>query len=175
MNIEKEKVVTVEYTLKDAQGTVIDTSRGREPLTYIHGAGGMIPGFEAALEGKTPTDKFEFVIAPKEGYGERNESLVFPVPREEFRRIEGLHAGMQLRVKTPEGSTTVMTVTNIEENTVTLDANHPLAGQSLYFDVEVLGVRDATPAELDSIQCGQSCSPSCCESCGSSCGETPSS
>jgi FKBP-type peptidyl-prolyl cis-trans isomerase SlyD len=170
MEISKNKVVTVEYTLQDAEGTVLDTSHGREPLTYIQGTGSMIAGFEAALEGKTAQEKFSFVVEPGQAYGERDETMVFPVPREHFEGIDDLQTGLRLQAQTPQGAM-VMTVARIEDQMVTLDANHPMAGKHLHFGVEVLDVRDATEEELSSVRCGEGCSPSCCDTCGSSCGE----
>ena len=172
MEITKDKAVTVEYTLRGEGGQIIDTSRGRGPLTYIHGMGSMIPGFEAALEGKQAKDSLSFTVAAAQGYGERDDNMLFPIPREQFQGIENLEVGLQLQVRTPQGAV-VMRVAEIDEATVTLDANHPLAGVPLFFEVEVLDVRDATQAELDGASgCGsESCSPSCCDSCGSGCSE----
>ena len=147
MKISNHTFVTVSYTLSDDAGIVLDTSNGREPLTYVHGTGGLIGGFEAALDGKSPEDKFSFILSPKEAYGERQESLVFALPKERFAEIENLQIGMQFGVNTPQGAM-VMTVTNLGDKEVTLDGNHPLAGSTLHFDVEVLDVRDATEEEI---------------------------
>jgi FKBP-type peptidyl-prolyl cis-trans isomerase SlyD len=152
MKISNHKFVTVEYTLSDDAGAVLDTSRGREPLTYVHGTGGLISGFETALDGRLAADKFSFVLAPKDGYGERNDSLIFNLPRERFSEVEDLKEGMQFAVNGPHGAL-VMTVTDAGEKEVTLDGNHPLAGSTLHFDVEVLQVRDATEEEIqESLQ-----------------------
>lgn len=150
---------------------MLDTSAGRGPMTYIQGMGSMIAGFEAALEGKSAQEKFSFVVEPAEGYGEWDQALLFPIPRQHFGEIEGLQPGMRLTVQTPDGISLVL-VREMNDETVTLDANHPLAGKQLHFDVEVLGVRDATEEELrGAAGCQGSCSPSCCSSCESSCGE----
>jgi FKBP-type peptidyl-prolyl cis-trans isomerase SlyD len=170
MEITKNKAVTVEYTLHDADGALLDTSSGRGPMTYIQGSGSMIPGFEAALEGKGAKEKFSFVVEPAQGYGEWDQAMLFPVPRQHFNDIDGLKEGMGLTVQAPDGMALVL-VKEIGDEMVTLDANHPLAGKQLFFDVEVLAVRDATEAELSAADCQGSCSPSCCTSCGSSCGE----
>ncbi|MDR2017589.1 MAG: peptidylprolyl isomerase [Syntrophobacterales bacterium] len=147
MKISHHKAVTVEYTLLDDDGTVLDTSKGREPLNYIHGAREVLPGFESALEGKCPADRVSFVLTPSEGYGERDEELVFSLPRERFNEIDNLREGMQFAVNGPEGGM-VMTVVNMGGNEVTLDGNHPLAGNNLHFEVEVLEVRDASEGEI---------------------------
>jgi FKBP-type peptidyl-prolyl cis-trans isomerase SlyD len=148
MLISHHKTVTVEYTLSDGAGSILDTSKGREPLTYIHGTKSLIPGFEAALEGKSTKDNFSFIIEPKDGYGEYNDSLIFTLPKERFSKIEDLREGLQFAVNGPQGAM-VMTVKNIGEKDVTLDGNHPLAGNTLHFQVEVLEVRDATKEEIE--------------------------
>ena len=163
MKIAHHKAVTVEYTLSDDAGAVLDTSKGREPLSYIHGTGGIIPGFEAALEGKSATDHVSFTLAPVDGYGERNDELVFSLPRERFSEVDDLREGMQFAVNAPHGGM-IMTVVNVGEQEVTLDGNHPLAGCNLHFDVEVLEVRDASAEEIaestKETECGcAECSP----------------
>jgi FKBP-type peptidyl-prolyl cis-trans isomerase SlyD len=167
MQITKHKAVTVEYTLTDDAGQVLDSSRNRAPLTYIQGVGNMINGFETALEGKQDGDKFSFDVAPADGYGERDETLVFAVPKDRFQETPDLEVGMRFQVQTPDGAM-IMAVDRIEENSVVLDGNHPLAGNRLHFDVEVVGVREATDEELtESHNHGQGCGCSCDESdCG---------
>ena len=147
MKISNHKAVTVSYTLSNDSGAVLDSSNGREPLSYIHGTGGIIPGFEAALEGKSASDRVSFILAPVEGYGERNPELVFSLPKERFGEIDDLREGMQFAVNGPQGGM-VMTVIEVGEKEVTLDGNHPLAGCNLHFDVEVLEVRDASEEEI---------------------------
>jgi len=167
MQITKHKAVTVEYTLTDDAGQVLDSSRNRASLTYIQGVGNMINGFETALEGKQDGDKFSFDVAPADGYGERDEALVFAVPRDRFQETPDLEVGMRFQVQTPDGAM-IMAVDRIEENSVVLDGNHPLAGNRLHFDVEVVGVREATDHELtEAHNHGQGCGCSCEESgCG---------
>jgi FKBP-type peptidyl-prolyl cis-trans isomerase SlyD len=169
MQITKHKAVTVEYTLTDDGGQVLDSSRDHAPLTYIQGAGNMIHGFETALEGKQAGDKFSFDVAPADGYGERDDALVFAVPRDRFQGTPDLEVGMRFQVQTPDGAM-IMAVDRIEENSVLLDGNHPLAGNKLHFDVEVVGVRQATDEELTEAQnpaqgCGCSCDESGCGGC----------
>lgn len=136
------------YTLKDEQGETIDSSQGHEPLAYIQGIGNIIPGLEDALEGKTKGDKLEVTIAPEDGYGERQENMVQKVAKSGFQGDEELVVGMQVQVETKNGPAIAM-VSEIEGEDVTLDLNHPLAGVTLNFDVEVMDVREATDEELD--------------------------
>ncbi len=170
MQVAKDKAVTVHYTLRDENGQVMESSKERTPLTYIQGAG-MIKGFEVALEGKSPKDAFTFTVKPEEAYGERRPELLFEVKKEQLQGVPNMEVGMPLRVRTAEGAM-VASIAQIEEDKVLLDANHPLAGRSLTFDVEVVEVREATPAELaeahaeEGCGCGSSCGPTCDEGCG---------
>jgi FKBP-type peptidyl-prolyl cis-trans isomerase SlyD len=143
MQITKNKVAAIHYTLRDNEGTIIDSSEGREPLHYLHGAGNLIMGMEEGLEGKGQGDKFSLKIAPEKGYGEKDDSLVQKVPRSAFGDQE-VKPGM--RFSTNQGG--VVTVTNVGLESVTVDGNHPLAGVELNFAVEVIEVRNATSEEL---------------------------
>ena len=151
MQIEKNSVVSIHYTLKDENGEVLDTSDGREPLDYIHGSGQIIPGLEGELEGKTAGDEFSVVIEPDQGYGSRDDSLVHEVPKSEFDTPDEIEVGMQFRVGA-EDETAIMVVAGVDDETVTLDGNHPLAGVNLSFDVSVAGVREATEDEIKASQ-----------------------
>lgn len=173
MQISKQKAVTVEYTLTNDTGEILDSSKDRAPLTYVQGAGNMINGFETALEGKQAGEKFAFDVAPADGYGEQDKALLFAVPKERFQGTPDLEVGMRFQVQTPNGAM-IMAVDRIEEDSVVLDGNHPLAGKRLHFDVEIVGVRDATDEELADAQnptqgCGCSCDDSSCgdSGCGS--------
>lgn len=146
MQISKHKVVTMDYTLRDTEGTVIDSSEGQEPLAYIHGTGNIIPGLEQALEGKQAGDSLSVSIAPDEAYGDRDESLLQVVPRNLFD-VPDVESGMQFQTQSESGPQ-IVTVVAVTEEEVTVDANHPLAGITLNFDVEVVDVRDATEDEL---------------------------
>lgn len=148
MQIAKDKVASIEYTLTDDQGQVLDSSVGGEPLAYLHGAGNIIPGLEKALEGKTVGDTFKVSIAPAEGYGEKDESLQQVVPKRMFAGVDEIEAGMQFHAQTDHGMQ-VITVAKVDGDNITVDANHPLAGQTLHFDVKVMEVRDASSEELD--------------------------
>lgn len=148
MQIANNVVASIEYTLTDDQGTVIDSSVGGEPLAYLHGAGNIIPGLEEALEGKQSGDSFKVSIPPEAGYGEKNDALLQVVPRSMFRGVDQIEPGMQFHAQTDYGMQ-VITVTKVEDDNVTVDGNHPLAGQTLNFDVKVVEVRPATQEELD--------------------------
>lgn len=147
MLIEKNRVVQLHYTLRDEQGTEIDSSSGRGPLTYLHGKGNLIPGLEQALAGKAAGDKLDVTVPPEQGYGGRDDRLVQIMPRSKFGEVSELQAGMQVRASGPQGARLV-TVTKVERDFVTVDGNHPLAGRTLYFSVEVTEVRKATHEEV---------------------------
>jgi FKBP-type peptidyl-prolyl cis-trans isomerase SlyD len=148
MQISENSVVSFHYTLTDSTGKVIDSSQGNEPLTYLHGVGQIVPGLENALVGKTPGDKLDVEVAAEDGYGEHQEFMVQQVPREAFQGVDVIEPGMQFQAQTPQGGMTV-TVTAVDDTTVTVDGNHPLAGQVLFFAVEVVSVRDATAEERE--------------------------
>jgi len=147
MQIAKNTVATIDYTLTDPQGQVIDSSKGREPLAYLHGASNIIPGLESALEGKSAGDTVIVSVPPEQGYGMRDPNLVQPVPRTNFQGAPDIKPGMQFQAHTAEGAR-IVTVVKVDEQNVTVDANHPLAGMDLKFDVSVVGVREASPEEL---------------------------
>lgn len=148
MQISKNAVATIEYELTDDDGQVIDSSKGGAPLAYIHGAGNLIPGLEAELEGKTSGDSLKVRIAPENAYGERSDELVQPVPRAQFPPEADVKPGMQFQAQS-EAGVQVVTVVDVKDDTVMLDANHPLAGVALSFDVTVVEVREATSEELE--------------------------
>jgi FKBP-type peptidyl-prolyl cis-trans isomerase SlyD len=147
MKIEKHSVVSMNYTLKNSEGILLDTSDGREPLVYLHGVGGLIPGLEKELEGKGASDKLEAVIAPEDAYGTRQENLTQVVPKNGFQGDEEMVEGMQVQLDTEQGPM-IARISKIEDEEVTLDMNHPLADMTLHFDVEILDVREATEDEI---------------------------
>ena len=149
MLIGSEKVVLIHYTLTDDSGQVLDSSSGRDPLAYLHGKGNIIPGLEKALEGKQAGDKLNVAVQPAEGYGERDERLVQDVPREAFENVDEVNPGMQFQAQNEQGQARVVTVTKVADDLITIDANHPLAGANLNFDVEVTEVREPTAEELE--------------------------
>ena len=156
MQIGNETVVTIHYMLTDEKGVVLDSSAGEEPLSFVHGAGTMIPGLEKALLGKSAGDALKVSVAPADGYGLRDEDLVQKVPRKNFP-VEEVEVGMHFQTRSP-GGPRIVTVLAADDESITVDANHPLAGATLNFDVQVLEVRAATAEDL---------APSCgaCESC----------
>jgi len=148
MTISHHKVVTIDYTLKNAQGEVLDSSEGEEPLVYLHGAENIVVGLERELEGKAVGDSLNTIVSPEDGYGVRNEELVAAVPREMFESDMEIEVGMNFQAETDQGVQVVNIVaTNDEE--VTVDGNHPLADEALHFDVTVRAIREATAEELE--------------------------
>lgn len=169
MTVTKNRVVSIDYNLKDSDGELIDSSPSGEPLVYLHGNNNIIQGLEKQLEGKSAGDQVVCVIAPTEAYGERDESLVFKVGKNEFGPDAEVEVGMQFEAHGEEG-TQIVTVVDVDQNEVTVDANHPLAGEELHFSVKIVDIREATDEELahghihsdhecDDEGCG-------CESCG---------
>jgi FKBP-type peptidyl-prolyl cis-trans isomerase SlyD len=146
MQIAQDTVVSIDYTLTNDAGEVLDTSKGDEPLTYIHGKGQIIPGLEAALAGRSPGDAVNVRIPPDEAYGEHDPDLVHEAQRSQFGGDEP-EVGMQVQADGPDGRET-LTIVAVEGDVVTLDGNHPLAGIPLTFDVTVVEVRLATKQEL---------------------------
>jgi FKBP-type peptidyl-prolyl cis-trans isomerase SlyD len=148
VEITADRVVTIHYTLKDDAGAVVDSSAGGEPLAYIQGHGNLVAGLEQALEGKADGNKLTVVVAPADGYGVRDEALIQRVPKRALQGAGDLKKGMQFQARTEDGMR-LFTVTAVIGDMVTLDGNHPLANQTLHFDVEIVGVREATSEELE--------------------------
>lgn len=142
-------VVSMHYKLTDDDGNLLDSSEGREPLSYIHGAGNIIPGLEKALVGKVQGDSLKVKIEPKEGYGEIIPDLIQTLERSVFQGVEKIEPGMAFEAQAPNGAVQRILVTKVDGDNITIDANHPLAGVSLNFDVEITGVREATKEELE--------------------------
>lgn len=148
MQIENNKVVTINYTLTDNGGNVIDQSQDSS-FAYLHGAQNIIPGLENALTGKQAEDKLQVTIDPKDAYGERDENQIQAVPREMFPQDVDIAVGMSFHAEAPNGAPVTVTVTEVADDTITVDGNHPLAGQTLNFDVEVVNVREAEAEEME--------------------------
>lgn len=149
MQITKDRVVTMHYSVADTKDNTIDSSFDGEPLVFILGTGYLIPGLEAALEGKQKGDTMNVEVAAADAYGERDDNFIQTLPADMFAGIEDLDVGTQLRATTDEGEQSVFVIDiDEEENTVTVDGNHPLAGIDLKFDVEILDVREATADEI---------------------------
>jgi len=148
MEISKHKAVAIEYTLTNDSGDVLDTSEGQDPLSYLHGAGNLISGLEQALEGKSEGDELKVTVSPEDAYGQRIDELVQKVPRDRFEGADELEVGMRFHATSNHGETLV-TITEVSDDEVTVDGNHPLAGQTLHFDVKIVDVRDASPEEVE--------------------------
>lgn len=144
--ITKDKVVSMNYTLKDDAGKVLDSSQG-EPLQYLQGHQNIIPGLERALDGLNVGAKKQVTVKADDGYGQYNPSLKFAVPADSFGG-QPPQEGMMVQLSSPEGQPFVAKIVEVSPENVVLDANHPLAGQDLHFDVEITEVRDATQEEL---------------------------
>lgn len=147
MQIGERTVASFHYTLTDDDGNVIDSSADRAPLTYLHGSGNIVPGLEREMHGRKAGDVFNVVVAPEDGYGLPNPTMVQVVPREAFQGVEQLEVGMEFQAQTPQGPMSV-SIAGIDGDQVTVDGNHPLAGQALHFAIEVTDVRDATLEEM---------------------------
>jgi FKBP-type peptidyl-prolyl cis-trans isomerase SlyD len=148
VQVARNTVVTINYTVTDPDGAVLDTSDGDEPLSYIQGTDSLVPGLERALEGKSPTDRIAVTVSPEDGYGVRDDALVIALPRSQFTSVGAVEVGMQFEMQGEEDSR-IVTVTSMDDDTVTVDANHPMAGVTLRFDVSIVGVRPATAEELE--------------------------
>ena len=159
MKITDDCLVTLEYTLKDDNQEILDSSEQMGPLDYVHGYRQLIPGLEKALQGREAGESFSLTVTPQQAYGEIDPRAVFEVSRAQFPPDTQLEVGMEF-----ETSGHHVVITGIDGDIITLDANHPLAGKTLHFDIKIAGVRDATPEELEEVQ------QSFAGGCGSSCG-----
>ncbi|MCL1113232.1 MULTISPECIES: peptidylprolyl isomerase [Shewanella] len=147
MKITKHAAVTIHYRLSDEQGELIESSFESEPMVYLHGTENLIPGLESVLEGKTAGEKVEANIPAAQGYGEYHPGLKQEVPISAFGDIEDIIPGMRFIAETELGQRPVQ-VTEVKDDVIVVDGNHPLAGQALHFSVEIVAVREATPEEL---------------------------
>ena len=148
MKVGKDKVVLMHYTLKNDTGDVIDSSDGADPLPFLQGHGNIIPGLESALEGSKVGDKLDVSIKPEEGYGERMKDAIQEIPSSALKGVEEVKVGMQLQSQDKDGNAFLVNVTKIEDDKITVDANHPLAGQTLHFSVSIESIRKAEAEEL---------------------------
>lgn len=148
LKVQDGQVVSMEYTLK-VDGVVADTSEGREPLEYVHGAGNIIPGLEREMTGMVVGDSKDVKVTPAEGYGERDESAFMDVPREQFPDEIPMKVGTELQVQNQAGQPMFARIEKVEDQNVRLNFNHPLAGKDLHFNVKVVDVREATPEEIE--------------------------
>ena len=148
MQATRGAVVSFNYTLTDDSGVVIDSSEGGAPLQYLHGYDNIIPGLESALEGVECGHKSTVIVEPADGYGEVDDEAIFEVGRDKFPDGMEIFPGMQFAGETPNGDVP-LTVVEVRDDSVVVDANHPLAGERLHFDVEIVDVRPASNEELD--------------------------
>lgn len=147
MNIRKDKVVFIHYTLRDEDGQVLDSTIGDEALPYLHGHGNLIVGLEKALEGRASGERFEVTVPPGEAYGERDPEGMIEVPRTTLSEEVVVEIGNHVQTMGPEGRIE-FTIAGFDDEMVILDGNHPLAGRTLHFEVEVGAIRDAHPDEI---------------------------
>ncbi len=147
--VAANKVVSLHYTLKNDKGEQLETSRGDEPLEYLHGAENLVPGLEKQLEGKNVGDKLSVTVEPADGYGDRDPAAVYKVSRKQFPENAPLAVGMPFEAEDPQtGEMLPAWISALDGDSVTVDFNHPMAGTRLHFDVELLGVRDASAEEV---------------------------
>lgn len=142
------RVVSIHYTLRE-KDEVIDSSGGDEPMEYLHGAENIVPGLEEGLTGRSVGETLRVRVEPEKGYGRRDEQAVQQVPREAFPPDAEIEIGMQFLAEGPQGERIPVWIVAESQDEVTVDANHPLAGKVLDFEVSIAGVRDATPEELE--------------------------
>ncbi len=148
MQIAENRVVTLNYTLKDNEGNIIDSADDGS-FAYLHGAANIIPGLEHALQGKSAGEELSVTIEPEQGYGERNENMTQVVPRKMFETDDEIKIGMQFHAESPDGQPMTVTVIDVNDDEVTIDGNHPLAGTVLNFDLQILDIREATAEEQE--------------------------
>ncbi len=171
MNITKDKVVSIAYTLKDLSGAVIDASEEGAPLVYVHGNGYLIQGLETALEGRNEGEEFSVQIEPKDAYGEYDDSLIFEVSRTQFPDGAEIEVGQEFEAENGQ----LVSIKAVSPDKITIDTNHPMAGKTLCFDVKIETVRDLTEEEIAMMSnsgcggCGGGCGGDC--SCSGSCGD----
>lgn len=148
MKVAENKVITINYTLRDDNKKILDSAQNNDFL-YLHGAQNIIPGLESALEGKAVNDELSVSIAPADGYGERNDDMTQVVPKEMFGTEEGIEVGQQFHAASPDGQEIMVTIVAVDDENITVDGNHPLAGVTLHFEVQIMDIRDASAEELE--------------------------
>ncbi len=149
MKISKDTVVAIDYTSRNQNGNVVDTSEGRQPLVYLHGYKQIVPGVETAIEGLDAGASMNLWVGPQDAYGERDPNAVLVLPRSAFPTGETVEAGSMFRAFRPDGKPIIFSVIDVTGDMVVVDANHPLAGQTLQIDVQVVSVREATDEERE--------------------------
>ena len=172
MVVDKGRIVSFSYTLTNKKEETLDFTPASAPYSYIHGYNNLIPGLEKALEGKSEGANFKTTIPAALAYGERDEALLLSIPLARLKDVGAkLEVGMQFEAETPDGNQ-LLTITEITGENVLVDANHPLAGEDLTFDIAVISVREASAEELahpDHIGGCGCCHSGCDDNCGSDC------
>jgi FKBP-type peptidyl-prolyl cis-trans isomerase SlyD len=166
MKVQKDALVALEYTLTIDSGEVVDKSEPDNPLHFIFGIGQMLPGLESEMSGMVEGDTAKITLEPEDAYGPSNPELYRDVPRESFPPDAEIEAGAVFQAMGPHGAIPV-SVHSVQDDTVTIDLNHPLAGQRLHFDIKVGQVREPTPEEVEAFTAA--CSPTACAGCGGTC------
>lgn len=146
MIVENKKVVSFHYTLRNADGEQLETSRDKQAMSYLHGVRNIIPGLEKAMAGKAVGDEFEVTLAPAEAYGERKPNSIQRIPAKRFNNAKRLQPGQLVSIQTRQGQTQGVVV-KVGRFNVDVDVNHPLAGQTLTFEIEITDIRDASEEE----------------------------
>jgi FKBP-type peptidyl-prolyl cis-trans isomerase SlyD len=149
MSIKKDAVVEMHYTLKNDAGEVVDSSKGQDPMPFIQGRGNIIPGLEKALEGMKVGDTCDVSVKPEDAYGVHHAEGIQEIPKEALQGIENLEIGMELQSQDEQGNPFIVRVEEIKDDVVIINANHPLSGQTLHFNVSIESVREATADELE--------------------------
>lgn len=148
MHATQDHVVSIEYTLRDTEGEVLDESQAGQPLSYLHGHDNIVPGLEQAIEGRAEGEEVKATVPPEQGYGHYREELVQTVKRDQFQGVEALAPGMSFHAESEQGPM-IVTITDIDGDEVTVNGNHVLAGQTLDFSVKIVDVRAATAVEIE--------------------------
>jgi len=147
MKVENQKVIGIEYTLKNPAGEVLDSNAGEDVLYFIQGLGNIVPGLEKAMLGKSVGDSFEVEVKAVDGYGMHDENLIRRVPKSKLKGMSDIKVGSMLQARGPDGEQ-IFTVTEVTDADIKLDGNHPMAGQDLFFTIRVAEIRDPTAEEL---------------------------
>ena len=148
MSVGMNKVITFNYTLKDEEGTLLDSSSNKEPMAFLSGNSQIIPKLEEALNGMIIGSKKNVKVSAADAYGEYSEDAIQKVKKDQFPKEANIEVGMTYIANSPDGKQMPFLVSEINDQDITIDFNHPLAGKNLEFDVELLDVRDATPEEI---------------------------
>lgn len=162
MQIKDDTIVTFDYTVLDEKGDLIESSKDQGPMRYLHGAGRIVSGLEAALDGKKTGDTLSVTLSPEQAYGKRDDTRIHVFNKNELSGLGEVKIGTQLKAEGDSG-TRILTISKIEDDEITLDENHPLAGKTISFDITVTDVRPATDEELGhtehhDVRCTDDCS-----------------